>query len=493
MSNRNRLPRDRRNRRGFAIILSALMLVWVIPMVGLVIDVGVMYSIKARLTAACDAAAISAARSLSTGVSIADQSYAATQRAEAFFKANFPLGTMESNDRQVQVTVAETQARVRTVQVSGSAAAPVYFMQMLGSNRTVVSAVAEASRRDVNVMLVIDRSGSLQDADACDDVEDAARVFVGMFANGRDRVGFITFGGDYRVDYPPVKNFKQSPSASDELDKLFPGGCRGWTGSAQGLWAGYKELEKVAEPGAQTILVFFTDGKPNTITADWKVRIDPGGSGSRSRCWDWEHNVPESNGAWNPVNQAYRGYVTENGDGVRTHDSPAMPLGSYPGQVAIPNGYSGGPKPVAQDCKYLSNPWNAEEDIAYYPTADLYGNHTNTGYKPVTLINGGPYDGFLRRDDLTTRQNAAINAVDHAAVRIRNKELNPNMPVMVYTIGLGGAGAAEHELLKRIANTDDSPTHTDSAPTGEYIFAPTSAQLVSAFQKAGGEALRLSK
>ena len=69
---------------------------------------------------------------------------------------------------------------------------------------------------------------------------------------------------------------------------------------------------------------------------------------------------------------------------------------------------------------------------------------------------------------------------------------HPNI-VQVYTIGLGGAGAAEHELLKRIANTSDSTSHDNNAPTGTYVFAPTPAQLVAAFQKVGSETLRLSR
>jgi Mg-chelatase subunit ChlD len=491
MSNQTRLAQGRRRRKGFAVILSALMLVWVIPMVGLVIDVGVMYSIRARLASACDAAALSAARSLSTGTSLADQEAAARNRAETFFRANFPEGTLESNSRTVSVSVSESDLKVRTISVSGSAAAPVYFMQMLGAARTVVNAVGEASRRDVNVMLVIDRSGSLETAGACDEVEAATRVFVNQFANGRDKIGFLTFGGSYRVDYPPTKNFKQSPSAADELDKLYPGGCTGTTGSAQALWMGYKEIEKAAEPGAHNILVFFTDGKPNTITADWKVKVDAGG-GTRSRCWDWEHNVPQSNAAWNPVNQTYRGWIIDNGEGIRTHLAPPMPAPRQTDIVDIPNGYAGPAKPTAQDCFYITSQ-RGTQDIAYYPTTDLYGNRTNTGYKAVDIVSGGPYDGFLRPDLPATRLNAAINAVDHAALRIRNKELNPNVAVQVFAIGLGGAGAAEHDLLKRIANTSDSTSYDDKAMTGMYIFAPTPAQLMAAFQKIGSEVLRLSK
>ena len=150
-------------------------------------------------------------------------------------------------------------------------------------------------------------------------------------------------------------------------------------------------------------------------------------------------------------------------------------------------------KAANQDCYYLSQASDTHRDIAYYPTTDLYGNRTNTGYKPVQLISGGAYDGFLRPDDATTRLNAAINAVDNAGARIRAKELNSGMPVAVYCIGLGGAGAAEHELLKRIANTADSSSYNNSAPEGEYYFAPSPAQLMAAFQRVGSETLRLSK
>ena len=480
-------------RRGFAIILTALMLVWVIPLVGLVIDVGMMYSIKAKMTAACDAAALSAARSLSAGQTIAEQEAAAKDRAQAYYMANFPSGTMETKSGSVKVTVSETTAKVRKVRVEASAAAPVYFMQWLGTSATFVNSVAEASRRDVNVMLVIDRSGSLETAGACDDLEGAAIPFVNLFSNGRDRVGLITFGGDYRVDYPPSRYFKQAPRLVDEIDKISPGGCRGWTGSAQALWRGYEELIKVSEPGALNVLVFFTDGIPNTLTASWAVNTDPSAG---SRCWDWQNNVARGSGAWNPSTQRYVGSIASDGggrDGIRVHTAPAMPVSGNPDLVTIPFGYGGPDKPVDQDCYYRSGSGDVHRDIAAYPDKDLYGNKTVTGYKPVQVHTTGPFSGLVDTADPESMRNAAINAVDNAADRIRKKELSSSQPVTLYVIGLGGAGAAEHELLKRIANTDDSTSYDHDAPEGMYIFAPTAAQLSLAFQKVAGEVLRLSK
>ena len=291
-------------------ILTALMLTIILPMVGLVIDVGIMYAVRARLTMACDAAALAAARSLAVGVTLADQEATAAARAQAFYNANFPVGTLETNDGHVTVTVDESVSQVRTVTVTGSAAAPVYFMQMLGVPRTHVTATGAASRRDVNVMMVLDRSGSLQAAGACDDLEAAATAFTGLFANQRDRMGMITFGGAYRLDYAPTKNFKQSPKLTDEIGKLYPGGCSGWTGSAQALWQGYTQLVNINEPGAFNVIVFFTDGQPNTVTAEFSVKTQSTPeSSNKSRCYDWEHSVKYTSGSWNPTTQKYLGTI----------------------------------------------------------------------------------------------------------------------------------------------------------------------------------------
>ncbi len=497
-----------RRRRGFAMILTALMMIVIIPVAGLAIDVGIMYAVRARLASASDAAALAAARSLAAGATMADQEAAAQARATAFFRANFPEGTLETTNNSITVSVTETESRVRKVTVTGRASAPVYFMQLFGFPRTLVSAVGEASRRDINVMLSLDRSGSLNDNGGCVKLDEASRAFVGMFANGRDRVGFVTWGGSYRVDYSPTKYFKQSPAASDELDKLFPGGCNGWTGSAQGLWVAYQQLVNVAEPGALNVIVFFTDGRPNTISGDFAVKTRPNG-GSKSNCWDWENNLPYTNAAWNPVNQRYRGYIAAGWSfygtspaGIHIIEAPAMPVPYEPGAVSIPHGYSGTAKALSEDCgfrtKQWSNPpdtgWLATNDIPYLPDQDLYGNRLNTTYKTVNLWTSGSHNGRIRPDSFTNRLNAAYNAVDDAAQRIRSKTLNSNISVVIYTIGLGALlGTEEHTLLKRIANTKDSPIRDANAPTGLYIAAPTAAQLNSAFQKIASEVLRLSK
>jgi Flp pilus assembly protein TadG len=495
----NRHPGHVARRRGFAIILTALMLCVVIPMVGLAIDVGIMYSIRARIQSACDAAALSAARTLNTGITVADQSTAATARAQVFFDANFPLGTLSSSNVSRSVQITESDSKTRTVTVTGSASAPVFFMSYFGVTATTVGATGAASRRDVNVMLVMDRSTSLANAGACDDLETAAISFSNLFANERDKMGLLTYGGSYRVDYPPSKYFKSAPKLVTELEKLYPDGCHGATGTAQAIWNGYKELVNLNEPGAMNVLVLFTDGQPNTVTAELPVRAVNTASDYpvTSRCYDWANSKAYNQSGWNPVNQKYLGWIAaaSSVEGVKRHQAPAMPVSENGDRTAVtmPVGYTGTPVSASSDCYWRTWWWYSPYDVAYYPDNDYYGN-SMFGYKTVsTYPSGHTYAGHIRMDNYSQMGNAAVNAADNAAQRVRDKELNGSISVIIHVVGLGGVGAAEGEFLRRVANTKDSPVYDSSKPEGLYLYAPGASQLGSAFARIASEILRISQ
>ena len=200
--------------KGFAMILTTIALTITIPVVGLGIDASLMYGIKARITSAADAAAISSARNLSVGLTIAQQESNALSTATRFFDANFPPGSFLTNtNRTITPSVAETAYRTRTVTVDVTVTAPTLFMRYLNPNAVTVKTLGKASRRDVNVIMVLDRSGSMTSNGGCPAMKAAASSFASRFANFRDRVGVVTFSTDYKVDFAlqnPPGDFQNS-------------------------------------------------------------------------------------------------------------------------------------------------------------------------------------------------------------------------------------------------------------------------------------------
>src|SRR5579862_3884414 len=140
MSHRNRM--GRRGERGFVLTLYTLMMLFVIvPMVGLAIDSGIMYMIKGKLQTAVDGAALGAARNLSANVSIANQESTAGAAGIANYHANFPsnwMGVTTVSDPTVDWS--QSTASTAVVNITGTVAAPTWFMRIFGYNTLNVSA-----------------------------------------------------------------------------------------------------------------------------------------------------------------------------------------------------------------------------------------------------------------------------------------------------------------------------------------------------------------
>src|ERR1700722_2834552 len=174
--------------RGISLIFTAMTLVFIVPMVGLAIDAGILYTVKGKLQMAVDAASLAAARALSRGNDDTTQQSNATAEAEAYVLLNFPTGyfnvaTPTFGPSNNGISVDESVANQRSISVTAYVTAPLYFLRWLGTNNTTVSATATAVRRDVNVVVVMDRSGSLTISNSCTPLKGAAVSFVNKFDN----------------------------------------------------------------------------------------------------------------------------------------------------------------------------------------------------------------------------------------------------------------------------------------------------------------------
>ncbi len=56
----NRMNDRRARQKGFALILTSLMMVFIVSLMGMAVDAGVLFAIRGRLSSAVDAAALAA-------------------------------------------------------------------------------------------------------------------------------------------------------------------------------------------------------------------------------------------------------------------------------------------------------------------------------------------------------------------------------------------------------------------------------------------------
>src|ERR1700676_1601041 len=167
------------DQRGVAMIMLTVMMTTVlVPLVGLAVDGGILFMTKAKLQLAVDAAALAGGRSLSVGLDLASQTVSCTNTVQSYFAANFPTGWFWSSNPNVAVNIAQTPFKTRTVTVTAAVTSPLYFLRVLVLNNATVGAGGAVSRRDVNLMLVLDRSESMQVANVCPTVAANAVAFV---------------------------------------------------------------------------------------------------------------------------------------------------------------------------------------------------------------------------------------------------------------------------------------------------------------------------
>ncbi len=316
------MPQKNRKQRGFTLILYILMLTFMVAAAGLAIDVGSIYMVKARLSAAVDGAALAAGRSVNLTDSVATATTAAQSAATQFFNANFPAGYMNTLGTPV-VTPTFAQETdnnglptgVLDITVTASVSAPTYFMQIFCvTNLTCVSSInigdtGVASRRGVVMILVLDQSSSMNTAadpitglTACQAMVQAAQNFITLFSPF-DTIGMIKFDITAHLAYAPVTTWGDG-SLSAAIGAIT---CGSNTNTISALHLAYTEIQNVNLQLAENTIVLFTDGSPNGISATFPIRALAGqaiGANGDSR---WGPAVPNPGPPVQPNTNYYDG------------------------------------------------------------------------------------------------------------------------------------------------------------------------------------------
>ncbi len=524
--------RTRSRQRGVSLLLAGLSLSFIVPAVGLMIDVSVLYSVRARFQAAVDGAALAAARALNLGQTTSAQATAAKQNAVNWFYANFPSGswgTTGTNMSNSTVNVFDdpNNAHVRNVTVTASTNVPSYFMRWFGANSTALSATGNASRRDVVVMMVLDRSGSM--GGACSSMITAAKLFTGQFAAGRDQIGLVSFSDNVYIHSSPTTSFQtvlgyknNLGSATGAIDSIV---CNGGTSTAQAISVAYNELYKVNLPGALNVIMFETDGLPNTLTLNfWDSANTKTGLTSTSTCTD-KNGKKRSGGGFASASVLPSWTSGQSlGSGSYFADIPAGMIGGVysddPGNgnkfqllfkywtTSTSNNFNSSSFTTASGCAFNSgsgqNPSPPPSDIAWFPLTNVWGDQLSPGYLAVTLSSGKVVSNSWQ-----TFHNAAFNAADSAASQART---NSHLPAYFFVIGLGGTSTnpPDYVLMQRIANDPNGDNYNSPAlysacsqeancatnssqPQGTFVFSSSPSSLSQAFLSVSSEVLRLSK
>ncbi len=528
-----------RSENGNALFLGTLSLVFIIPLMGLAIDASFLYAVKGRMQAAADGAALGAARALNMGQTLTSQQTAAAQNAVNWFYANFPPGTYlttntvmstagESNSssgfgaagQSVHIYPDASNPQLDHVDLQASTDVPTFFMKWFGVNKNTITVVAQATRRAVVAMIVLDRSGSMCKASAggtqnspcdktgttypCYAMIQAAKQFTGQFSEGRDYIGMISFAHNTYIHSVPTTSFQTKlgytssfGSGTGEIDNIV---CNGGTGTAQAISQAYQLLYQTGLPGALNILLLETDGLPNTLTMNFYDSVNGQvGLSNGSSCTD-TNNKTKANGGFSSSAK-----IPNWTSGLALNAAPFLTTtGVYSN---IPSGMIGA-VPSADvsssalfwvmdkyftsssannydtygsiGADYLTTATNCSfnttsggtgyigtnpSDIAWWPAKDVYGNSTNpsNAYKSVTTDGyGHVLQSGSSPTNWTNYHNAVLNATDNAAYVARSNATNP---AYVFAIGLGGnsvTGPPDPVLMQRIANDPSGDTFNAS-------------------------------
>ncbi len=249
----DKMGRMVRDTRGSVLILVAAGMLFMLGMTGLAVDSGRGYLTRLRLVRAVDSAALTGARTLRSGEAIALEQATAAAYANGVGPA--------INGATLDMRVDTDAQGESTFEVSAARTIPTILMRLLGVDHIDVRAKSVAAVPPVDLILVIDQSGSLGTVGAWNDLQAAAKEFVQQFDDDIDQMGLVSFQTRAANRFQIAHGFRTS--VTSEIDGM---SSAGYTNYGEGLRLAHQQITSsdVRERSAK-VVVFFTDGRPTAF------------------------------------------------------------------------------------------------------------------------------------------------------------------------------------------------------------------------------------
>jgi Mg-chelatase subunit ChlD len=232
--------------------MMAACMVALLGFLGLALDSARGYVLRSRLSRAVDAAALGGARALR--LSQAD----AEARARTLAAAN---GVTPEDGTTLDIGFGTNPEGENTIEVAAERTIPTTFMRVLGRTEMRVRSEAVAAVTPLDLVLVLDQSGSLAAMNAFDDLQEAARNFVQEFSESVDQVGLVSF--QVKAQSHVLLDSPFQSAVQTEINSM---NSVGDTNSREGLRFGSLQLESAnVRDRSIKAIVFFTDGRPTAF------------------------------------------------------------------------------------------------------------------------------------------------------------------------------------------------------------------------------------
>jgi uncharacterized protein YegL len=429
-----------RNQKGAVIVIFALVLIVLLGFAGLGIESGRWYLTRAELAKAVDAAALAGAANIS------NPNINVVQLARDFGMENFQpgyLGTPQTGSRSVSFDVTTQQGGILSVR--GRTDAVAILARLFDIEFVATAATGVAQKNRVEIIMVLDRSGSMSGT-PISDLKDAARGFLEYYEDTQeeDRIGLVSFATGVRVDFQ-LNNYYYNTIRS-AINALSATGATNIEDALGQAGAQFADQTPVAPANrVQQYIVFFTDGRPTAFRSTFRrngtnydaVVCSTGNCDSNSDSMYAQMGYPDREQWYNTSTLS----PEPTGDGLTTATTACPNAGSPPR-------------------KYVNTRWGS---FSAYPVSGLgvenyppYCGMGDTGSSTLgvtdrTRLNGR--NGYI----CTTARQMAIDHVNSLKARF----------VKVYAVGLGNVDSA---FLNAVASGSDYVYITPNSSELEAIF-----------------------